>query len=148
MTETRDLVLADRTFAVPPLPLRHNRVVYPLCRDLSMTQGEDDTESFIGRLVAAGGKPEAVRDDEWPKLEKIALHAAMAADPAFDAATFDAMPITMMQLIDAFFVARQQTGVWLPVSAPADVGRADAESELEVIGPDDAGNVSAETPLP
>ena len=82
MTETRDLVLADRTFAVPPLPLRHNRVVYPLCRDLSMTQGEDDTESFIGRLVAAGGKRKTGRRgvqaageigatapcQSWPKL--------------------------------------------------------------------------------
>lgn len=142
MTEIREITLADRTFAVPPLPLRHNRVIYPLCRDLSVINGEDDTESFIARLVAAGGKPEAVRDDEWPKLEKIALHAAMAADASFDAAAFDALPITMMQLIDAFFVARQQTGVWVAV-APA--GEDDAE---QVIGPE-AGNAEAEeVPLP
>lgn len=141
MTETRDLVLADRTFAVPPLPLRHNRVVYPLCRDLSVGSGEDDTESFIGRLVLAGGRPEAVRDDEWPKLEKIALHAAMAADTSFDAATFDALPITMMQLIDAFFVARQQTGVWVAVAPAGD----DAESAPVP----EAGNAEAgAAPLP
>lgn len=131
MTTNRDIVLADRTFSVPPLPLRHNRVIYPLCRDLSLVKGEDDTESFIGRLMAAGGKPEAVRDDEWPMLEKIALHSAMAADVSFDEATFDALPITMMQLIDAFFVARQQTGVWVPVTA-------DTTEE-------DAGNVQSET---
>lgn len=142
MTETRDITLGDRTFAVPPLPLRHNRVIYPLCRDLSVIDGEDDTESFIGRLVAAGGKPEAVRDDEWPKLEKIALHAAMAADASFDATVFDALPITMMQLIDAFFVARQQTGVWVAV-APVGDDEADAADALE------AGNVElGAAPLP
>lgn len=114
MTETHDMVLAGRTFAVPPLPLRYNRVVYPLCRDLSLTDGEDDTECFLARLLAANGTPEAVRDDEWPKLEKIALHCAMAADKAFTAEAFDDLAIAPQQLIDAFFVARTATGVWIP----------------------------------
>lgn len=113
MTEARDIVLGDRTFAVPVLPLRHNRIIYPLCRDLSVIHGEDDTESFMGRLVSANGTPDAVRDDEWPKLEKIALQAAMAADPAFTQEDFDNLPVTMPQLIDAFFVVRMQTGAWV-----------------------------------
>lgn len=118
MTDTRDIVLGDRTFAVPALPLRHNRVIYPLCRDLSVIK-EGDGETFIARLVKAGGTPDAVRDDEWPKLEKIALHGAMAAEKTFTPAEFDDLAVTMPQLIDAFFIVRMQTGVWVQSAALA-----------------------------
>lgn len=120
---TRDIVLGDRTFAVPVLSIRHNRIIYPLCRDLSESEGDD---TFFARLIAKTGTPDAVRDDEWPKLEKIAFHAACAADKDMTQDAFDDMPITPPQLIDAFFVIRIQTGAWRsPEEIAADPASAD-----------------------
>lgn len=110
MTKTRDIVLADRTFAVPLLPLRYNRVIYPLCRDLSEIEGED---TFFARLESKGGTPDAVRDNEWEKLTEIAFHAACAADKDMARDDFENMAITPPQLIDAFFIVRLQTGGWI-----------------------------------
>lgn len=119
MTTTRDIVLGETTFAVPVLPIRHNRIVYPLCRDLSA----DGDDSFFARLVMKNGTPDAVRDDEWPKLIDIAFHAANAADKNLTREVFDEMPITPPQLVDALFVVRVQTGAWM---ASADTGSVDA----------------------
>jgi len=118
MTETsRNIVLADRTFSVPLLPLRHNRVVYPLCRDLSAAEGDD---SFFARLAQFQGTPDAVRDEEWDKLITIAFLAASAADKAMTREVFDEMAITPPQLVDAFFNIRIQTGAWVaPDAVPA-----------------------------
>lgn len=142
MTETRDIVLGGKTFAVPLLPLRHNRVVYPLCRDLS-ADGED---SLMARLIAAQGKVEAVRDDEWPKLIDIAFHGAAAADKDLTREAFDDMPVTMPQLLDAFFIVRLQTGVWLaqPASDAADEASA-ADASGEASSGEESG---ADSPLP
>jgi hypothetical protein len=111
MTQTRDIVLGGKTFAVPVLPLRHNRVIYPLCRDLSADP--DNAESFIGRLAASGGSPDKVADDELDKLIQIAFHAAQAADKELSGAAFDELPITPPELLNAFFLIRLQTGAWL-----------------------------------
>lgn len=121
-SKTRDIVLGDRTFPVPVLPLRANRIVYPLCRDLSANPEDDD--SFFGRLMALGGTPDAVRDDEWPKLEDIAFHAAAAAAPELTRETFDDMPIRPSQLIDAFFIVRIQTGGWIAPETRTDAAEA------------------------
>jgi hypothetical protein len=134
MTDPRPITLGDRTFMVPVLPLRHNRVIYPLCRDLSVNNGEGDTESFMARLVAANGTPDAVRDDEWPKLEKIAMQAAMAADPTFTQDDFDNLPVTMPQLIDAFFIVRMQTGAWVSRMPGAEASAEEAPASGEVEG--------------
>ncbi len=111
MTISRDIVLADRTFTVPALPLRYNRVIYPLCRDLS--GNPDDNDTFVDRLIKGSGAPGTVRDEEWEKLGEIAFQAACAADKAMTREAFDDLPIKPQDLIDAFFTIRYQTGVWL-----------------------------------
>lgn len=122
MSKTRDIVLGDRTFAVPLLPHRYNRVIYPLCRDLSGDPDDDDT--FVDRIIKGGGAPGIVRDEEWDKLSEIAFHAACAADKDLTREAFDTLPITPQDLIDAFFAVRYQTGVWI---APDAAGTAPGE---------------------
>lgn len=130
MTESRSIVLGTTTFVVPPLPIRYNRVVYPLCRDLSADAINED-ESFFARLQRANGTPALVTDDEWAKLEQISFQAACAADKAMTRETFDDLPITPPQLIDAFFKIRLQTGVWIePTATNADAGAPQGEAVL------------------
>lgn len=107
MTDTRPVFLGGRTFDVPVLPLRVNRVVYPLCR--ALTIGED---SFFSRVIAADGSVLAVTDEELETLATIAFGAAQAADKELTQEAFEDLPITPVQLLDAFFAIRIQTGVW------------------------------------
>jgi hypothetical protein len=122
MTTSRDIVLGDRTFAVPVLPHRYNRVIYPLCRDLSGETEDEDT--FVDRLIRGGGSPGIVRDEEWDKLAEIAFQAACAADKALTREAFDDLTIKPQDLIDAFFAIRYQTGVWIAPDAGAAPGEA------------------------
>lgn len=107
---SRALALGDRIFHVPLLPLRQNRFVYPIVRELSAAP--NDPESFIGRLVAAEGSPEHVTTEELDQLAEAVFHAATAADPTLTRDEFEDLPITPAQLIDGFFVVRLQTGAW------------------------------------
>jgi len=119
MTETpknRDITLADRTFSVPPLPLRINRVVYPICRELVMND-------LLKRCIDAGGQLVAT-DEELDQLIQISFLAATAADSTVTQEQFDQLAITPPQLLDAFFILRYQTGAWVEattasVSTPA-----------------------------
>lgn len=129
MTKTRDIVLGDRTFAVPVLPHRYNRVVYPLCRDLSGNPEDDDT--FVDRLIKGEGAPGIVRDEEWDKLAEIAFQAACAADKTLTREDFDNLTIKPQDLIDAFFAIRYQTGVWI---ASDDAGFAPGEATTTETG--------------
>lgn len=129
MSKTRDIVLGDRTFAVPVLPHRYNRVIYPLCRDLSGDPEDEDT--FVDRIIKAGGAPGTVRDEEWDKLSEIAFHAACAADKDLTREAFDNLPIKPQDLIDAFFAIRYQTGVWI---APGAAGTAPGEVKTTEAG--------------
>lgn len=124
MTDTpRNIILGSRTFAVPVLPHRYNRVVYPLCRDLSGNSADADT--FVDRIIQGRGSVDIVRDEEWDKLAEIAFQAASAADKELTREAFDELPIKPQDLIDAFFAIRYQTGVWL---APDNAGAAAGEA--------------------
>jgi hypothetical protein len=125
MTKTKDrmMILGDRIFAVPPLPLDVNRQVYPLCRQLSLKG------ALVDKVVAVG-IVEALEKEEQAVLEEIAFACAQLADPTFTQDEFGAIPTNPVQLFDAFFsVARYQTGVWVPVTAPAEQGTGEAEGE-------------------
>lgn len=112
--ETRPVLLGGRTFDVPLLPLRYNRVIYPLCRDLSIVpEGSDPMESFEARVLKSRGSLNLVRDDEWPKLEQIAFNGALAADKTLTREQFDDLPILPTELINAFFAIRLRTGAWI-----------------------------------
>jgi hypothetical protein len=115
--KNRDIVLGDRTFSVPPLPIRINRVVYPICRKLVM-------DDLLKRCIDAGGELVAT-SEELDQLIQIAFLAASAADSTVTQEQFDQLAITPPQLLDAFFLLRYQTGAWVEVpiaSAPSAPG--------------------------
>lgn len=123
--KNRDIVLGDRTFSVPPLPIRINRVVYPICRKLVM-------DDLLKRCIDAGGELVAT-SEELDQLIQIAFLAASAADSTVTQEQFDQLAITPPQLLDAFFLLRYQTGAWVEVpsaSAPLAPGE-DVPGEAE-----------------
>lgn len=140
MTETtrspapgsRALALGDRIFHVPLLPLRQNRIVYPIVRALAAAPNEP--ESFIGRLVAAEGSPEHVTTDELDQLAEAVFHAATAADRTLTRDEFEDLPITPAQLIDGFFVVRLQTGAWKAPEDDSSSTAAEGEAAGEASG--------------
>lgn len=103
--KNRDIVLGDRTFSVPPLPIRINRVVYPICRQLVM-------DDLLKRCIDANGGLVAT-SEELDQLIQIAFLAASAADSTVTQEQFDQLAITPPQLLDAFFILRYQTGAWV-----------------------------------
>lgn len=106
MTETRDLKMGGRTFAVPALPLRLTMAVYPIIRGLS---GE---EGLVARAQRNNGSLE-VDAEEMAQVVEVAFICAQAADPELTRDTFEALPITPPELLDAFLIARYQTGAWI-----------------------------------
>jgi hypothetical protein len=128
--KNRDIVLGDRTFSVPPLPIRINRVVYPICRKLVM-------DDLLKRCIDAGGELVAT-SEELDQLIQIAFLAASAADSTVTQEQFDQLAITPPQLLDAFFLLRYQTGAWVEVpSASAPPLRGGRAGEAGVTAPTD-----------
>jgi hypothetical protein len=113
MTKTRNMLLGGRTFAVPPLPLGVTEVVYPLCRDLSLKG------ALVDRVIA-DGLLAALTKEDMAVLIEIDFACAQVAEPTLTHDEYKALPVSPAQLFDAFFyVARFQTGMWLPVDPPA-----------------------------
>lgn len=109
ITQPKDMVLGDRTFSVPALPLGINLTAYPLCRDLT-------NSGLLERSIAENGALVCTAD-EMRQLADLAFLAAMAAEPGLSRAEFDALPVAPHQLLAAFQVIRFQTGAWVSVSA-------------------------------
>lgn len=124
MTEARNMTLGGRTFAVPPLPLSVTRQIYPICRKLSLKG------ALVDRVIEEGLLA-GMTDEDMTDLANVDFACAQVAAPDLTRDMFDALPITPPQLFDAFFyVARYQTGMWIPVEAPAgdDAGEAQGEA--------------------
>ena len=117
MSETRDMVLGDRTFAVPRLPIGINIKVYPLLRRLN-NSGLDD------RWFAVDGEP---TEQDMIDITGVLFLCAQAADPQIDRAAFDAIRAPPMQMMDGVLVARYQSGGWVPRPEGVDEGEAGGE---------------------
>jgi hypothetical protein len=109
MTDTREMSLGGRTFAVPRLPLETTMIVYPECRRLTIA-------GLVDRAQRAGGVLD-VDEAQMKEVVEIAFLCAKAAEPELTREAFLALPISPPELLDAFFVARYQTGAWLPPEA-------------------------------
>jgi len=105
-----DITLAGRVFSVPPLPLRWNREVYPLCARLTAA-------GLLDRLGPGGTL--ALTADDIDALAEIAFWGASAADSTLTRDEFEALPIAPTELVDAFILIRVQTGGWLMVPSQA-----------------------------
>ena len=120
MSETRTITLGGATFAVPPLPLRINRIAYPICRRLTAAK-------LIDRAVAIKGALDCTAE-EMGDLADLAYLAASAADGSLTREVFDDMPVTPPELLDAFFATRYQTGAWVEAEPSADADIEPGES--------------------
>lgn len=111
MTDSREITLGGRELSVPRLPHRLNRRAYPLCRDL-----------IAGGLIDRCARPDTVlevTDTEMTALADVAFLAAQAADPEMTQEAFEDMPITPLELLEAFFEIMVQTGGWSAPQATA-----------------------------
>lgn len=112
MIQPRTITLADREIDVPALPLRINRIAYPLCRKIN-------NNGFPERYLAAAAADVVceVSNEEFADLAEVAFLAAQAADRTLDRETFDEWPISPPELLNAYFPIRIQTGGWIAGSA-------------------------------
>lgn len=113
MTQNRQITLAGKVYDVAPLPIRHNRVVYPLCRKLVIAD-------LLTRCIDAGGALVAT-DEELDDLITIAVHTVQSVSPDMTRADVEEMAITPPELLDMFFQVRYLTGAWLPLPDAANV---------------------------
>ena len=123
MADTKTMSLGDRTFEIPALPLGVCRVVYPVCRKLSLKG------ALVDRVVSVG-LLEAMTDGDMDDLANIDFACAQLADPTFTREEFDQLPVTPIQLFDAFYyVIRYQTGMWIPITPDAEQPAGEAPGE-------------------
>jgi hypothetical protein len=94
------------------LPIRLNKIAYPICQRLHAAK-------IIDRVVEGQGRCD-VLEEEMADLIELAFVAAQAANPRVTREEFDNWPISPPELIDAFFLVRYQTGAWLPVEGSPD----------------------------
>jgi hypothetical protein len=118
MTETRDLVLGGRTFAVPRFPLGMTLKFYPLLRKLA-------NNGFLTRWLDPNDIPS---DQDMTDLSTVLFAAAQLGDPTLTPDAFDALPASPSELFDALLIARYQSGGWVPAAAE-DAGGASAAGE-------------------
>lgn len=126
MTQNQTIILAGVAYDVPPLPLRHNRVVYPLCRKLVMAD-------LLQRCIDANGALMA-GDEELEDLITIAMHIRQVCDPSVTREDVEASAITPPELLTMFFRVRYLTGAWLPLPDAAIANPAGDETQGEPQG--------------
>ena len=100
--ETKPMVLGGRTFEVPHLPLGVTIKLYPALCNLS-------NGGFIDRWFGTG--PTA---DDMVELTDVLFDVAAVAEPDLQREAFDALPVTPEEMLQAFLVARYQSGGWAP----------------------------------
>lgn len=113
MTKNKIIALAGREYSVPPLPLRVNRDVYPICRQLH-------NDGLLERMQKSGGVLDCT-PAEFEQLCHIVYLTIKLVDQDLTQQAFDDMPITPPELLDAYLVIRVLTGAWIetpPQNAP------------------------------
>lgn len=123
MAKTRPVTLSGTVFEVPMLPIRLNRIAYPLCRKLH-------NAGFLERIIEGKGQVDC-SDDEMDVLVELAFVAVQAALPNVTRDEFDNWPISPPELVDAYFVIRYQTGAWVAPDPEVEVSQEEELGEAE-----------------
>jgi hypothetical protein len=119
---TKTIILAGSPIEVPFLPIRLNKIAYPLCRKLHNL-------GFMERVITGKGQLDC-SPEEMEDLIELAYVAAVAANPRITRDEFDNWPVTPPELVDCWFLLRYQTGGWI---AP----EPSAEGEDEIVQEND-----------
>lgn len=98
------VVLGGKKWPVPMLTARQNRVVDPLILQLIpvFEAWQGDKNSALTKLNAAN----------YEALQDIAYNAIISCAPSVTKETFLDLPITLPELISAFTVIAEQTGIF------------------------------------
>lgn len=118
MGNTRTITLVGSPIEVPMLPIRYNKIAYPLCQKLMKAK-------VLERVLRGKGQVE-LTTEEMDDLIEIAFAAVQAANPRVTREEFDNWPISPPELVDAFFLIRYQTGAWIEV-LPQETGEVENE---------------------
>jgi hypothetical protein len=125
MAKTRPVTLGGTELHVPMLPIRLNKIAYPLCRKLH-------NSGFLDRIIEGKGQVDC-SDEEMDILVEIAFTAVQAAAPQVTRDEFDNWAISPPELVDAYFVIRYQTGAWVAPEPEAEVSEEAALGEAEEV---------------
>lgn len=98
------IILGKKGWPVPPLTARQNRIIDPLILSLLpvFSRWQEDK---AGALEVLGQKG-------YEALQEIAYQAITRANPAITRDEFMELPITLPELVAAFPVIAEQTGVF------------------------------------
>lgn len=96
--------LAGKAWRIPMLAARQNRIIDPLILGLLpvFAQWQDDKSGALAKLG----------NQQYEALLEIAYVALTRAAPELTREQFMDMPVTLPELIEAFSVIAQQTGVF------------------------------------
>lgn len=98
------VMLAGKTWRIPMLAARQNRIIDPLILGLLpvFAQWQDDKSGALAKLG----------HQQYEALLEIAYVALTRDTPELTREQFMDMPVTLPELIEAFSVIAQQTGVF------------------------------------
>ena len=108
-----NITLGGRSFEIPPLAVKQNRIIDPLIISLLPVFSNWSTDK------ASISK---IEQKQYDDLLTIAYTAITRALPSFKKEEFEELPVTLPELIFAFTTIAQQTGVFArgtPGEAPA-----------------------------
>ena len=106
--------LGGKEWPVPLLAARQNKIIDPLILGLLPIFAEWQTNRAVALAKLTG--------EEYDKLQEICYQALRRAHPEFTRDQFLDMPVSLPELIAAFPIIAQQTGVFArvaPGEAPA-----------------------------
>lgn len=114
-TEDPVIILSGKSWPVPRLAPRQNRVVVPILLQLiprivkareEAVAAEQNDLAWLGRFVD---------EPTYDQLVTIAYVALTRAHPELARTAFDDMAIETLELIGAVFVIARQAGLWRPM---------------------------------
>lgn len=115
--------LGGKDFAIPVMTIRQNRVVDPLILSLLPVFAVWQTDKAAA-LTSLGSR-------EYDALIEIAYQGVRSGQPEFDREKFLDLPVTLPELIAAFPVIAQQTGVFERGEAVAGTAPQSAQTGTE-----------------
>jgi hypothetical protein len=95
--------LGGSSWSVPPLAVKQNKIVDPLIISLL---------PIFSKWKEDPGSISKIGHEQYENLITIAYTAITRAKPEFTRAQFDDLPVTLPELIAAFSIVAQQTGIF------------------------------------
>lgn len=112
------VTLGGKTWKIPPLAVRQNKLIDPLLLDLIQTFAQWQTDK-IGAMAS-------LSREKYESLLTACFIACTRAEPELKRQQFEDLPITLPEMIAAYPVIAQQTGLFKEKAPGAAEGSAAA----------------------